>query len=92
MSEARSFSDIVRIVREFIRESGAAPGQWVTASDYDHNRLEEGNHPGRRVLDEAAPENPLVVKHQSGHMGSFNTQAWDFWGWRRTRHPRRGDG
>ena len=75
LSEARSFSDIVRIVREFIRESGAAPGQWVTASDYDHNRLEEGNHPGRRVLDEAAPENPLVVKHQSGHMGSFNTQA-----------------
>ena len=75
LSEAETFLDIIRIVKRFIRENQVAPGQWVTASDYDHNRLQERTHPRRQVLDEAAPENPLVLKHQSGHMGCFNTRA-----------------
>ncbi len=32
-------------------------------------------HPDRICLDAAAPENPVVICHQSGHMGVFNTAA-----------------
>ncbi len=75
LGEAGNFADIIRIIREFIRRENIPAGQWVKASGYDHNRLEEGAHPDRSVLDQAAPDNPLLVQHQSGHMGAFNTQA-----------------
>ena len=55
-------------------------GKWVTASGYDHNRLKEHSHPRRKVLDQAAPQNPLILKHQSGHMGVFNTMALNLLG------------
>ena len=50
-------------------------GQWVTAQGYDHNLLSERRHPDRLCLDAAAPDNPVVICHQSGHMGVFNTAA-----------------
>lgn len=73
LGEAASFADIVRIVKEFIARENIPAGQWVKAGGYDHNRLAEGAHPDRHVLDEAAPEHPLMIQHQSGHMGVFNT-------------------
>lgn len=73
LGPASSFADIVRIVREFIKRENIPAGQWVKAGGYDHNRLAELAHPDRHVLDEAAPEHPLMIQHQSGHMGVFNT-------------------
>lgn len=72
---ARDFEEIISRIREFIREQKPEEGRWIQASGYDHNRLEERTHPGRKVLDQAAPRNPLILKHQSGHMGVFNTMA-----------------
>ena len=42
---------------------------------YDHNFLREGRHPDRWLLDDAAPENHLLITHASGHMGVVNSQA-----------------
>lgn len=72
---ARDFGEIISRIRDFIREQKPEEGQWIQASGYDHNSLEEGTHPRRKVLDQAAPQNPLILKHQSGHMGVFNTMA-----------------
>lgn len=59
-----------------LHPAGAHPaGQWVTAQGYDHNLLSERRHPDRLCLDAAAPDNPVVICHQSGHMGVFNTAA-----------------
>ena len=41
----------------------------------DHNILREDSPLTRSLLDQAAPDNPLVVHHQSGHTGVLNSHA-----------------
>lgn len=77
---AGSFEDMITCIRQYIEDKKIPEGKWVTASGYDHNRLEEHSHPRRKVLDQAAPQNPLILKHQSGHMGVFNTMALNLLG------------
>jgi predicted amidohydrolase YtcJ len=72
---AGDFAEIIRRVRSFIRENQIPEGQWVLARDYDHNDLAEKRHPNRHVLDEAAPDHPLILQHKSGHVGTMNTMA-----------------
>lgn len=80
LSKAKDFDDIVGSIRTFIADRKIKRGEWIQAADYDHNNLKEGVHPRREVLDRAAPDNPLIVKHQSGHMGVFNTMAMELLG------------
>ncbi|HJB13608.1 MAG TPA: amidohydrolase [Candidatus Oscillibacter excrementigallinarum] len=75
LSGCGSWADIQDRIRDYIRRERIPAGQWVTAQGYDHNRLSERRHPDRTCLDAAAPENPVVICHQSGHMGVFNTAA-----------------
>ena len=77
---AGSFEDMIICIRQYIEDKKIPEGKWVTASGYDHNRLKEHSHPRRKVLDQAAPQNPLILKHQSGHMGVFNTMALNLLG------------
>ena len=75
MAGAADFDDIVARIRRYLQENQIPKGQWVTAQGYDHNALTEHRPPDRCVLDAAAPENPLVLQHVSGHTGVFNTLA-----------------
>ena len=75
LGETTNFDEICERIRAFIRDNDVQPGEWVIARGYDHNRLREHAHPTRQTLDRAAPQNPLVLQHQSGHVGSFNTCA-----------------
>lgn len=75
LEECSDFEEIIQCVQTFIREQQIPAGQWVTAKGYDHNHLTEKQHPGLAVLDRAAPNHPLVIQHQSGHVGVFNTMA-----------------
>lgn len=77
---AGSFEEIISRVRDFIRDQAIPEEEWVRASGYDHNCLRERSHPRRKVLDEAAPRNPVILSHQSGHMGTFNTMALNLLG------------
>lgn len=75
LQSAHNFKQIIQIIQKFIEVNNIPKGEWVQADGYDQNFLEEGVAPDRNVLDEAAPCNPLVIKHQSGHMGVFNSLA-----------------
>lgn len=72
---AKSFEEIVARVQRYVKENEIPAGAWVTAHGYDHNALAERRPPDRTVLDAAAPQNPLVLQHVSGHTGVFNTLA-----------------
>lgn len=75
LEEAASFSELEEKIKAFIADNGVEAGKWVTGDGYDHNMLAEGTHPDRELLDRAAPNNPVVIKHKSGHVGVFNTMA-----------------
>ena len=62
-----------------IQQETPQPGQWIIARDFDHNRLPGARRPALAVLDAAAPNNPLVIQHQSGHMGSLTPQGSKPW-------------
>ncbi|MDO5728648.1 MAG: amidohydrolase [Actinomycetaceae bacterium] len=77
LSDARSFTDIQQILREFIAERGLGPDDVVQANSYDHNLLAEQRHPDRHVLDEVTTEIPVIITHMSGHVGSANTLTYE---------------
>ncbi len=75
LEEAVNFGEIAEKIRDFIEKKQVPKGQWVVAKGYDHNALAEQAHPGREVLDAAAPDNPVIIQHKSGHVGVYNTAA-----------------
>lgn len=75
LSDCKNFKDIKEKVNNYIRKNNVKEGEWLIASGYDHNNLEEQIHPKREYLDSFTQENPIVIQHQSGHVGVFNTKA-----------------
>lgn len=75
LEEAVSFAEIIAKIKAFITAQHIPAGTWVIGKGYDHNQLAEHAHPSAAVLDQAAPDNPVMIQHQSGHMGVFNTAA-----------------
>lgn len=75
LEDAKSFADIVRLLKEFIQERNIPAGQPVVGCLYDHNYLAEGTHPDKKVLDQASTEHPITISHASGHMGVANSYA-----------------
>ena len=75
LGEVCDFAQLEEAVAGFIRDNHIPAGQWVFGQGYDHNHLTEHAHPTRELLDKAAPNNPVVIQHASGHAGVFNTLA-----------------
>lgn len=75
LSEVCSFEEIKEKIQNFILEHKVEKEKWIIAKGMDPNNLEEQRVPDMEILDEAAPDNPVVCQHQSGHSGIFNTKA-----------------
>lgn len=75
LSEAKSFDDIVRLMREFIKQNNIPDGEWVTGTNYDHNFLAEKAHPDKHLLDKISDLHPIVIVHASSHMGVANSMG-----------------
>ncbi|WNS43953.1 amidohydrolase [Paenibacillus sp. MMS20-IR301] len=60
-----------------LKEKAAAipAGGWVTGFGYDPSKLAEKRHPSRYELDQAFPEHPVWLSHNSAHMGVANSRA-----------------
>lgn len=48
---------------------------WIIGFGYDDAQLKEQRHPTRDDLDKVSLDKPIVVIHQSGHIGSMNSKA-----------------
>lgn len=59
------------------RCKAARPGEWVLGWGYDDTSIRDGRHPTRDDLDAACPDNPVYIRHISGHMGVANSKALD---------------
>jgi|TARA_B110000914_G_scaffold226011_1_gene248695 predicted amidohydrolase YtcJ len=67
----QSIQDILDAVASRAAELNS--GDWIIGSGYDQNKLHEKRHPLAKELDRAAPNNPVMLQHTSGHMMSVNT-------------------
>ncbi len=75
LSNCKSFKDIKHTIEKFVKDNNIKADQWITASGYDNNKLKEKAHPTKDYLDLISKTNPIVIIHQSGHAGVFNTVA-----------------
>ena len=75
LSGAKSFNDIIKILRIYIKNNNIEKDKWVMGYNYDHNNLKEKVHPTKEVLDKVSVSHPIAVTHASGHMGVVNSLA-----------------
>jgi predicted amidohydrolase YtcJ len=48
---------------------------WIVGFGYDDSQLAERRHPTRDDLDKVSTEQPILVIHQSAHLGAANSKA-----------------
>ncbi len=53
---------------------------WIVGFGYDDAQLKEQRHPTRDDLDQVSTQLPVVIVHQSGHLGSMNSKALEILG------------
>lgn len=71
IGEVRTMADIKARIAAKARDIG--PGALILGMGYDDTLLAEKRHPTRHDLDEAAPDNPVILNHVSGHMQVGNS-------------------
>jgi predicted amidohydrolase YtcJ len=73
---ATDIPSLQNILREFIKTSPTIKKYGlVIGFNYDDSQLKEKRHPNRHELDAVSTEIPIVIMHQSGHLGVYNTLA-----------------
>jgi predicted amidohydrolase YtcJ len=61
--------------------------QWLIGNGYADSQLAEKDHPKASDLDKISTEIPVLIMHQSGHLGSVNTKALEMMGWTSAETP-----
>ena len=69
----KSIDDIKAVIK--VKADNTPPGQWITGTDYNEFYLAEKRHPTRWEIDEVAPNNPVILAHQSLHGCVLNSMA-----------------
>jgi predicted amidohydrolase YtcJ len=70
-----------KTLRDYMANSPVvAEHKVVIGFNYDDSQLDELRHPTRHDLDAVSTEMPIVVLHQSGHMGAYNSRALELVG------------
>lgn len=69
----KSIADVKEKIREAARKT--APGQWIRGWGYDQSKLAEKRHPTRWDLDEAAPDNPVMIVRTCAHISANNSKS-----------------
>lgn len=75
LNQCKNFKEIISSINNFIIKNNIKDNEWIIGQGYDNNNLEEGKHPNLELIDEHFKNNPVVIKHISGHMGIFNKKA-----------------
>jgi predicted amidohydrolase YtcJ len=73
LGEARSEAEAAELVRRLATRTG--PGVWITGNNWHTGNWASEAWPSRASLDEAAPDNPVVLRGMHGHAGWANTRA-----------------
>ena len=69
----KSLDQLKSMVSDEAKRMG--PGEWVRGNCYDDTKMTDGRRLTRDDLDAAAPDNPAIVVHISGHWAVVNSKA-----------------
>jgi predicted amidohydrolase YtcJ len=78
----RDIPTLQRLLRDWAKqnpEALAAVG-WIAGFGYDDSQLAEQRHPTRADLDAVSTDYPVVLVHQSAHLGAVNSKALELAG------------
>ncbi len=73
-----SIKEILDLVAEKVAE--VEPGGWIRCVNYNDIKLVERRHITRWELDDVAPENPVFVSKETGHLYVANSEAFELAG------------
>jgi predicted amidohydrolase YtcJ len=63
-----------------VKASEVEPGRWIRCVNYNDIKLEEKRHITRWEIDEVAPENPVFISKETGHLYVVNSKALELAG------------
>jgi predicted amidohydrolase YtcJ len=78
LKDANSLKELQRRIRE--RAQKIPEGRWIIGSGWDQTRFAEKRYPSFRDLDEASPDNPVILYHQCGRVCVVNSKALELAG------------
>ncbi len=82
--ETKSYREIIEKVKEAVEN--AAPGQWITGRGWHQSKWTEmpeeivKGFQTHDLLSEISPDNPVYLRHASGHAGFANAKAMEIAG------------
>ena len=68
-----SIGDIKKLIAEVAKKT--PKGVWIRGWGYDHSKLAEQRHPTKWDIDEAAPDNPVILTRVCAHMSVHNSKS-----------------
>ncbi len=84
LSDTRSYEEIVSIVKEAVDKT--APGQWIFGRGWHQSKWDSlpelmvGGFQTHQALSSISPDNPIYLRHASGHAGFANQKAMELAG------------
>jgi predicted amidohydrolase YtcJ len=80
--EVNDIDTLVRVLSDWAEQNEAAVQrvEWIIGFGYDNAQLSEQRHPTRDDLDRVSKDIPVLIIHQSGHMGVVNSKALEIAG------------
>lgn len=75
--EGADIASLQRLLKNWAARNPQAIAKvgWIVGFGYDDSQLEEQRHPTRADLDQVSTTLPVVIIHQSGHLGVLNSKA-----------------
>ena len=70
-----SIGEILDMVAE--RAAVVGPGKWIRGANYNDIKLRERRYVIRWELDEVAPDNPVFITKETGHLYVVNSAAFE---------------
>ena len=90
LKDVTSIEELQRRIRK--RAQKIPEGRWIIGNGWDQARFVEKRYPNLRDLNEASPDNPVVLYHQCGRVCVVNSKALELAGvTNETRAPSGGE-
>ncbi|GAA5495069.1 N-substituted formamide deformylase [Rubritalea halochordaticola] len=78
----KDIASIQKLLSEWAAENPEAVKKvgWIAGFGYDNSQLAEQRHPTKEDLDKVSTDLPVLIIHQSGHLGVANSKALELAG------------